>query len=127
MDHSDTVTAVQVCQAPTALDADDNAERMRRCPYVASYTSTGNLCIGVFVIPPEKRSWLEKPANEPALMGMEQIHLNYVERGDVSSPWSRGEVRPVLDTPPCGSDCPKCPEYEFSCRGCIATVLYLHK
>lgn len=91
------------------------------CPYVAAYTASGCLTVGTYVLPESKRWWIAGIEDRPELLGLERIKLIYTEYADASSSWSRGEVRPVLETPPCGSHCDRCPMYQGQCSGCPAS------
>lgn len=90
------------------------------CPYVANTCTNGPLTTGVYVLPEEKRWWIEIPAQQPHLLGLDKAWLVYANCPEASSPWSRGEVMAEMEETPCKSDCSSCPHYETKCSGCPA-------
>ena len=84
------------------------------------YTAKETLVTGVFVLPKEKRWWIEIPRGRPELLGLEHLELFFPERIDASSPWSRGLGRPTLSVAPCDSDCKTCLYYQTQCARCPA-------
>ncbi len=112
--------ALLVGRAPSEAEAEAFVHRSRGCPYAASYTATGRTVVGLFVLPAEKRWWLEI-ADQPELLGLEALEIYFPAVVATSSPWSRGETQPVMETAPCGTDCLHCPQYRGRCRGCPAT------
>jgi hypothetical protein len=117
--------------AETAEYAEAFVRRSRACPYVSSYTAEDHTVVGFFVLPEEKRWWIEVPAEHPELLGLRRVRVFFPRRRDESSPWSRGEVEPVLEETPCGTPCDRCPQYRGReggrCRGCPATKYYLEE
>ncbi len=116
--------AVLVGTAPTRQEAEAKAQRTRSCPYVALYLAKDRLVVGVFAIPSTKRWWIEYPQDHPEVLGLESAAVSVMHRVAVSSPWTRGEVEPVLEEAPCGTDCRACPQYRTECGGCPATIWY---
>jgi hypothetical protein len=108
--------------AATEDKAEQLARNMQNCPYIALYIAQKSLITGVFVLPKEKRWWIEIPQERPELLGLEHLEIFFPEQLDVSSPWSRGAVHPTLSTAPCGSNCTTCPYYQAQCHGCPATI-----
>jgi hypothetical protein len=123
-DCTEPLCAILVGQAASETLAAEYAAEYGRCPYAASYTATGRLLLGVFVLPKDKRWWIEIPAERPELLGLEHADLFFPEVVATSSPWSRGEVQPVLEAAPCGTDCGACPWYRDPCQGCPAAVAW---
>lgn len=95
------------------------------CPYIAHYATAGNTVIGVFALPATKRWWIEYPQEHPEALGLTRAVVLITDQVTASSPWSRGEVKPVANISPCHSDCRKCPHYGTRCQGCPATEFYL--
>jgi hypothetical protein len=97
-----------------------------KCPYCASFQSTGNSAMGIFTLPPDRRWWLERIGETPLTnMGLNSAETVFTEAIEASSPWSRGEVKPNLHPAPCGKDCRQCPCYGGECKGCPSTLDYL--
>ena len=122
---SQALTAVLLGNAPSTEAAAAIARQMQGCPYVASYRSHGDMVIGVFALPPEKRWWIELPQERPELLGLERVAVFVTEQVHAKSPWTAGAVQATADTAPCGSDCRSCPQYGERCNGCPATVHYV--
>ena len=118
------VCAVLVGNAATRERAERIAACSQSCPYVALYTAADRLVVGVFALPASKRWWIEYPQDHPELLGLENVAVHVTERIEASSPWTRGDVEPVLQIAPCETDCDHCPQYQFQCKGCPATVFY---
>lgn len=116
--------AVLIGTAPTREEAEAKAQRTRSCPYVALYVVKDRLVVGVFAIPSSKRRWIEYPQDHPEVLGLEAAAVSVTDRVAVSSPWTRGEVEPVLEEASCGTDCQACPQYRTLCQGCPATIWY---
>lgn len=118
-----TLVGVLLGEAPTPARAQRIAEIFQPCPYCVSYSSAGCTVLGVFVIPPDHRWWLEWVAERPEeTLGLKCAEVFFTQRIAASSPWSRGEVKPHLERAPCGADCRECPRYRQGCEGCPATV-----
>ena len=114
--------AVLIGAAPDEKSAEEYIQFTRACPYVACCQRAGQTVMSLYVLPEEKRWWIEIPAQRPDLLGLQQVSLTFVDHAPASSAWSRGETRPEAATPPCGSDCSTCPYYSQPCAGCPASV-----
>jgi hypothetical protein len=123
-DGEETLCAVLLGNAATCERAADLAQSSRVCPYVATYTASDRLVVGVFALPAHKRWWIEYPQEHPELLGLERLVVHVTDEIRASSPWSRGEVAPVLEIAPCETDCGACPHYAVRCEGCPVTVHY---
>jgi hypothetical protein len=122
--NEDLICAVLIGNAATREKAEAVARNSRKCPYVASYTATDCLVVGVFALPASKRWWIEYPQEHPELLGLDKVVVPVTTDFEVSSPWTRGVVEPVLSTAPCGTECGECPQYGTRCRGCPATICF---
>ena len=120
----DVLCAVLIGSAASGEEAEEIVRNSRDCPYVALYAAQDRLVVGVFGIPASKRGWIEYPQEHPELLGLEAVDVHVTERITASSPWTRGEVEPVLDEAPCGTDCSSCPQYSARCPGCPATMWF---
>ena len=105
-----------------------NAGKMKNCPRLLASGTNSSTYYGVFIIPFEKRWWLEYPVEHPEVMGAEKIELLLVENTITPSefkhvlPESKGRISP------CGSDCGNCPmRQEYNCDGCPATLYYYNE
>jgi hypothetical protein len=120
------VVGVVLGQAATSPGAARIAERYGRCPYCASFSSTGRSAMGIFTVPPERRWWLQHVAANPEeRLGLRSAEVLESKALEASSPWTRGEVKPNLHPAPCGADCRQCAFYGKECKGCPATLDYL--
>jgi hypothetical protein len=125
MEPGESVCAVLLGTAPAADKARNLAESLRKCPYVASFTSAGALVIGVYALPETRRWWLTEAEESPQVLSLVKVAVLFTDRIAASSPWTRGEVRPGQQAGPCGADCPSCPLYQHRCEGCPSTVHYV--
>lgn len=124
MQSPDRLCAVLLGLSENPQAAADHARNSIRCPYVAHYSAEGCLTVGVYVLPENKRWWIEIPAQRPELLGLVRASLAFMDFPDVESAWSRGDTRPELVQPPCGSDCEHCPQYQLRCAGCPASQFF---
>jgi hypothetical protein len=118
-------TGILIGEAPRSEKAEDIVNHGEKCPYCAHYVSMDTLIMGLFVMPADHVSWLTYLQEHPEVMGLHDAEVFLTKTIQASSPWSRGEVNPVLETPPCDSPpCVKCPQYPQECTGCPATIYY---
>ncbi len=113
----DPIGAVLIGRVATCDRARAFASDSQRCSYVALYTATGRLVIGVFVLPAHKRWWIEYPRTHPDVLGLERLEIHVLEDVSTSSPRSRGSVALVLTLAQCGTDCGRCPQYRIGAPG----------
>lgn len=123
-ESSPKLCAILLGLADTPQSAAEHAQISARCPYVADYSASGCLTVGVYVLPESKRWWIEIATEQPHLLGLTKATLQFADFPDAASPWSRGEVKPELELPPCGTDCSRCPQYQVRCPGCPASRFY---
>ena len=120
------LVGVVLGQADTSLKAAEIAKKYSKCPYCASFSSSGKSAMGVFTLPQERRWWLESLADDAgARLGLKTAEVLETSVLDASSPWTRGEVTPNLHPAPCGVDCRHCASYGKACDGCPATLDFL--
>jgi hypothetical protein len=105
--------------------AKQNAEKMKNCPRLIASGTTFSTYYGVFILPPDKRWWLEYPVEHPEVLGAEKIQLHMIENPaspkefELELPEEKGKITP------CGSDCMQCPMHEQnSCDCCPATIYH---
>jgi len=122
MDEQRAVTGILLGRASAPEQAAAIAQTYRACPYCASYASSGDTVFGLFSLPSDHRWWLEWVEEHPAeTLGLRQAEVFFARQVRVASPWSRGEVEPLLERAPCGAECAGCPRYRHGCEGCPAT------
>ena len=120
------LVGVVLGQADTPLKAAEIAARYVRCPYCASFSSTGRSAMGIFTLPQARRWWLEGIADDPgARLGLRTAEVLETSAIEASSAWTRGEVKPNLHPAPCGVDCRQCMRYGEACDGCPTTFDFL--
>lgn len=72
-------------------------------------------------VPEDKKGWALALARDPSLIGATHGHAEVL----IDTPDRSGELRYIpAETPPCGSDCTRCPQYLVRCGGCPVTPLY---
>jgi hypothetical protein len=124
--QASSLIGVVLGRARTAGEAAAVAGRFSRCPYCATFAATGRNTMGVFTLPADQKWWLTRLADDlTSRLGLESAEVLETKALDVSSPWSRGEVKPNSHPAPCGTDCRKCSQYRGECKGCPATMEYV--
>lgn len=126
MTASRSLCAILIGSAPDEEIAEEYIQMTRICPYVACTQRADQTVIALYVLPEEKRWWIEIPAARPELLGLNKVNLLFVDDIPASSAWSRGEIQPKAAKPPCGSDCLTCSYYGDLCAGCPASVFSSH-
>jgi len=122
------LVGVLLGEALTPKKAQLIADTYRQCPYCVSYTSAGCTVIGVFSLPQDHRWWLEWVVENPKeTIGVKCAKSYFTQRVVASSPWTRGDVKPILERAPCGADCRECSRCREECEGCPATLHYIGK
>lgn len=98
---------------------------MNNCPYLLFGGFSSYRFHYVFIVPEEKKWWLEYPAENPQVIGAEKITLELVENivkpenFEFTLPEEKSEISP------CGSSCEDCPmRVEKNCAGCPATIFF---
>jgi hypothetical protein len=120
------LVGVVLGHAASPAKAASIASTYSKCPYCASFSSTGRSAMGIFALPQDRRWWLDRIADSPTdRLGLSDAEVLFTKAIDASSPWARGDVKPNLHPAPCGTDCRKCPCYDKECKGCPATLDYL--
>ena len=119
------MVGVLLGKAPTPTKSKVIADLYHKCPYCISYASAEKMIMGIFSIPQDHQWWLESVVEHPKeTMGLEVAEVFFPKYIEASSPWSRGETKPIQEKAPCGADCQGCPEYRKECKGCPATKYY---
>jgi hypothetical protein len=124
-DGAKMVTGVLVGTAPSEAVAEEICDRFAPCPYASMYASSGRTVVAVLGMPESKRWWLEWAQERPEVMGLESAAALLAGSLVASSPWTRGEMAPTLETAPCGADCRACDEYQGRCSGCPVTTFLM--
>ena len=96
---------------------------MKNCPYLLSGGYSSNTFHYVFIVPKEKKWWLEYPVKNPEVIGAEKINLELMR--NIIKPEKFEMILPEekSKTSPCGSSCKNCPmRLENHCVGCPATI-----
>lgn len=99
-----------------------------KCTFCVLSTYKDNNIYTVLTVPSDRKWWVETIREKPKdTVGLEKAEVFYLEVIEVKSPWSTGEVKPILDKPPCGAECLTCPVYKKACPGCPATKHYMKR
>jgi len=78
----------------------------------------------IFVVPVERRWWLEYPSKDPAAVGMDTACVQIIEDMRSMADLKTNIPERKLDASPCGADCRKCKaREEYECHGSPATNL----
>ncbi len=119
------IAGLMTIELDSRESAERNAKIMKNCPRIAASGYSSNCAFNLFVIPEDKRWWIEYPVEHPEVMGAKSVklslidHLTYPEKFELRIPDEKLEIAP------CGSNCMDCPSRErFNCKGCPATIYY---
>ena len=98
---------------------------MKKCPFLFFGGYSSEIFQYVFIVPEEKKWWLEYPAKNPEIIGAEKIKLEIMENivkpdnFELTIPKEKSKISP------CGSSCENCPmRIEKNCAGCPATIYF---
>jgi len=105
--------------------AERNAKTMKDCPRIVASGHSSNYAFNLFIIPEEKKWWVEYPIQHPEVLGAKNVKLNLIENLTYPEDFKLHVPDEKLELSPCGADCMECPLREqFICKGCPATVHY---
>lgn len=103
--------------------AEKQTKSMKNCPYLISGGYTSNQFHNVFIVPENKKWWLEYPASNPDIVGAEKIHLELITNVIKTDEFKLILPKVKTKISPCGSSCETCPmRLEHQCTGCPATI-----
>ena len=95
------------------------------CPYCALSQPFGKITLHVFSVPEDHRWWLTAIEEAPTeTLSLEKAKIFFTDLLTIETPWTRGDIKPVLEEAPCGAVCATCPLYGEKCPGCPATRYY---
>jgi hypothetical protein len=96
-----------------------NIENMKNCPYLIAIGHSGKKEYSVYMVPQDKRWWLEYPLKINEKLGEEKFTLEVIE--NLTMPEELITREETFSSPPCGEDCEICDlRVEYSCSGCLA-------
>jgi len=105
--------------------AERNAKIMKNCPHIITSGHSSNYAFNLFIIPLEKKWWIEYPTRHPEVMGAKSVKLDLIENLTYPEDFKLRIPDERLEISPCGSNCMDCPSRErFNCKGCPATIYY---
>ncbi len=119
------IAGLLIIETSSSDKAEKNTKRMKNCPHLLACGQSSNYAFNLFIVPEEKRLWLEYPTRHPEVLGAKSVRLELIE--SLIFPESYNLRVPVekLEVSPCGAKCLECPfREEFNCKGCPATVYY---
>lgn len=124
-DERPFITGILIGEAPTEGKAASVAALFTDCPYCAFSKQIGKTTLEVFSVPEDHRWWLTAIEENPTeTLGLEKAKVLFTDPLAIETPWTRGDMNPILEEAPCGADCTKCPLYEEKCPGCPSTRYY---
>jgi len=119
------ICGIMTGEHPSEEVALEQCQHMKGCPYLVTSGTTGKTVHSVFIVPEEKRWWLEYPSTDPSATGLGKAALVIIENViyhpalEMKIPAIKNEITP------CGDNCSTCVLREkFNCKGCPATVHY---
>jgi hypothetical protein len=109
-------------------NAEEYAERMKRCPYLLLQACEGARVYSAYVVQKDQRWWLEFPNKHPKAAGFEHANVHIgekitsVEEFRLRLPRIKGTIAP------CGADCRSCSiKDKHPCCCCPATLYFRKK
>ena len=100
-----------------------NATRMKECPSTIACGTNDVFSYIVFIIPENKKWWLEYPQDHPEVLGAINVKLNLIENLIFPEDFQLRIPKVKSRKAPCGSDCYECPmKKEQNCEGCPAII-----
>lgn len=119
------IGGILISEKPSAEETKKQAEKMKNCPYLVVLGTSTNRIFSIFIVPKDKRWWLEYPTSNLAATrsGSRQLFLvenvEYPEKFNLRIPAKKTEITP------CGDNCSTCPlRNKYNCKGCPATIHY---
>jgi hypothetical protein len=103
-------------------EARKTAESMRNCPHLVATGFTSDTVYSVYMVPEEKRWWLEYPETLNREIGEEKYRVRVVE--NLTYPEDITLKKTKSEKPPCGANCRTCRLRErYDCDGCPAVLI----
>jgi hypothetical protein len=119
------ICGIMIGETTSEEKAENQTKAMKNCPYLISGGFNSNIFHYVFIVPEEKKWWLEYPAKNPEVIGAEKIKLNVMTNVVKPDKFELILPREKAKTSPCGSSCENCPmRSENHCAGCPATIYF---
>lgn len=107
----------------SSTKAKKNATMMKECPRTIACGTNDVFSYTVFLIPEDKKWWLEYPQDHPEVLGAKDVKLNLIENLLFPEDFQLRIPKIKSHIAPCGSDCHGCPmRKEWNCEGCPALI-----
>ncbi|MFX0124735.1 MAG: hypothetical protein ACFFAE_13985 [Candidatus Hodarchaeota archaeon] len=122
---TNNICGIMIGETTTEEKAQKLTNAMKNCPYLYFGGFSSKTFHYVFIVPEEKKWWLEYPASHPNIIGAEKVKLKLVENIVQPDKFEIVIPKEKSKTSPCGSSCENCPmRSENHCTGCPATIYY---
>lgn len=120
-----SIGGIIVLETRSAQEAHKLAEQMKNCPNLLASGTTGNTVYSVYVVPQQKRWWLEYPESHPEITGAVAAQVHVMDKVIYPEQFAAHLPLAKTATAPCGADCLTCPlRAKYGCPGCPATTHY---
>ena len=117
------ICGILCAEMDSSSKARENSNKMKECPRTIACGTDGVFSYTVFIVPEDKKWWLEYPQDHPDVLGAKDVKLNLIK--SLIFPENFQLRIPEVKSPvaPCGSDCHGCPmRKEWNCDGCPAII-----
>ncbi|NIQ07013.1 MAG: hypothetical protein GWO20_15190 [Candidatus Korarchaeota archaeon] len=116
MTPTDYTLGIINIETSSAVKANRRTEKMKDCPHLLASSLTESTITSVFLVPREKRWWLQYDKLFPG----KNASVTIIDRVVKPSHPPRGTPANSL---PCGAECGDCPfRQKFDCKGCPVTI-----
>jgi len=100
-------------------EAEKLAERIKNCPYLVAVAVSSNKICTAYVVPNEKKWWLEFPKLEPKRLGLKKAEVLICENIIYPKEFMFKTPKTNSKITPCGANCSTCDlKYKYNCDGC---------
>jgi len=122
------ICGIMIGAATSEEEAKRRTETMKKCPYLFSGGYSSEIFHYVFIVPEEKKWWLEYPVMNPEIIGAKKIKLEIMENIVKPDQFELPIPKEKAKVSPCGSSCETCPmRVKKNCAGCPATIFFTEK
>lgn len=122
---TENICGIMIGETTSEEKTKKQTQAMKNCPYLISGGYSSNTFHYVFIVPEEKKWWLEYPVMNPEVIGAERIKLEIIinvvkpDKFELILPKEKSKISP------CGSSCESCPmRLDNHCAGCPATIYF---
>lgn len=121
MNKKKHIWGILVTEEDSVEEAKKTAESMKNCPYLVAIGTTSNTVYSVYMVPENKKWWLQYPETLNEKSGVKKYRVQVVENSIYPEKFTL--KMPRIETPPCGANCQTCKlRAQYNCDGCPAAI-----